>query len=246
MNIRRHISCFATFVLIASLASFGRPANAEPSISASVDYVSAYIWRGMDSHAEDDPAIQPDVTISLPRNWSFDIWASYGIDGGVNSNLDEVDFTIAKSGSFSPFIDWQAGYTYYTFHSVNQDEGVPCESQETFAGVSFPKLPLKPAINMYVDWETGDGVYASLTGTYEFRNAFFKNADPASLSVNLGYSDGPWGTLPGVSDITTSFSNPIKAGKFVITPSLNYSIAPDERVNVDDEIWLAVNVGIEL
>ncbi|MFA6451284.1 MAG: TorF family putative porin [bacterium] len=236
------IGTIAAAALFAAVIATSLPASACVKYAGGeVDYVTSYIWRGMDTNPENDPAIQPAVNFTLPYSLDFGIWASYGFAEGLHTTLDEVDFTISKSGAFSPFIEWTVGHTYYTFPAVDQSAGAPRESNESFVGVSFPKLPLKPAINLYVDYETGDGVYGSLSGTYEFPFGISKSDPPMTLGLNLGYSDGPWGTEPGLGDISATLSAPFKIRGFVLTPSLNYSIAPDERVNTDDEIWLGLN-----
>jgi uncharacterized protein (TIGR02001 family) len=228
--------------LFAVVIATSMPAKAMPKIAeVNVDYVTSYIWRGIDSHPQNDPAIQPGIDLSLPQGWGLNIWASYGFDEGLNSNLDELDFTLSKSGEFTPAIVWTAGHTYYTFPTVDKASGAPAESNESFAGLSFPKLPLQPAVNLYVDWETGNGVYGSVSGSYELPFGISKSDPKMSLGINIGYSDGQWGTRPGLADISTSLSIPIKIHGIILSPSLNYSIAPDERVNADDELWLGLN-----
>ena len=239
----------ALFLLIFVIAGFETAWADEVAAGGSVAYVSRYIWRGQDLLADNDPAIQPSVTFTFSRNVSFNVWGSYGFGGPNEKNeLDELDFTLSYSGALNKLVSYTVGHTYYTFHTGGLEE-----SQETFAGISFPEAPLNPAVTLYGDWgsDVSRGYYLSVTGSKEFR---LGRSQPLTLSLSVGYCDGQWSMEPGISDINIGLSTTKKLGLVTITPSLNYTYVPDKastakgttsppKINTHNEIWMGVTFG---
>ena len=255
----KRVAGIAKASLAVALALFAfagaRPAAAaEIKGSGSIAYVTRYIWRGQDLLWNNDPAIQPSFTFELMKSLSLNIWGSYGFGGPNEKNeLDELDFTLTYSGEINKDISYSVGHSYYTFHVAGPDE-----SQETFGGLSFPNVPLKPSLTLYGDWgsDVSRGYYLLLAGSHEIPLAWgLKDAAPAlTLGLSAGYCDGQWSMEPGVSDLNVGLSLPITEGKFTITPSLTYTFIPHKasgakgetsppKINTQDEIWGGVAFG---
>jgi uncharacterized protein (TIGR02001 family) len=243
------------FIVLSTMSAFftSTPATAAPKMSTSVAYVTRYVWRGQDLLSDNDPAIQPSLTFALPINLSFNIWGSYGFGGASGKNLlNELDFTLSYAGTINKDISYTVGHYYYTFHHLAA--GSPKESQETFAGVSFPNAALKPSITLYGDWgsSVSKGYYLSVAGSRDFKLGIVKKAPSLTLNLSAGYCDGQWRMEPGVSDINLGISTSLTIGKTIVTPAITYTYVPHKgssakgdtvppKINLKDEIWGSLN-----
>ena len=243
---------FAASMLLGSGAA---SAKVGPT-SGTFALVSRYVWRGQDLNPNNDMAFQPSITFSLHDSVSLNVWGSIG-KSGVNQNkgmeLDELDFTLSKSGAFSKDLNWTVGHTYYTFHTLSNDE-----SQETYAGVSLPKVAMKPSVTLYGDWgsDVSRGYYLSVAGSHDIPLAGNKRLPSITMNVSAGYCDGQWSMKPGLSDVNVSFAAPVEMKAFTVTPFITYTYVPDKAssakgqtsppfINTQNELWGGVNFDVK-
>jgi len=86
-------------------------------IDVGTTYVSKYIFRGVDTFANDDGGIQPYVTVTvhpMDTNLAMGFWGSYAGNEG-HENLDEQDYWVTLDKDVSDLVNIGMGYTYYDF-----------------------------------------------------------------------------------------------------------------------------------
>lgn len=204
-------------------------------VDGNATYVSKYIWRGFDLNAA-QPAVQPGLTFGLGDGGaSLGLWGSYNIGSG-NQEFTELDAILDYSSSMSG-VDYSIGYTYYTFPNLT---GAAAKSGEFYAGATLGEVLFSPGLTIYYDHDQGDGVYASLSGGYDFAMI--------SSSLAVGYTGGQWGATAGISDIVLALSSEFEVGKFTLTPSLNYAIIPaGTGINANSsEFWFGIDLAKSL
>ena len=115
-----------------------------PEVSASVDMLSQYVWRGL-ALSRDSVVFQPSMTISY-KGFSANIWGNFDTDernpyGFTNPNRNaakwnETDFTASYSKEVLKNLTLSGGVIYYALDSNNS----LYDSFEVFGGVSY-KFP---------------------------------------------------------------------------------------------------------
>lgn len=257
MRMMRKATGAAMALAFAASALIGTGGAASAKVgptSGTFALVSRYVWRGQDLLQNNDAAFQPSVTFSLKNSLSLNVWGSVGKGGPNDANeLDELDFTLSKSGALNDAVNWTFGHTYYTFHTAGNDE-----SQETFAGLSLPKAAMKPSVTLYGDWggDVSKGYYLNVAGGHDIPLAGNKRVPSITMNVSAGYCDGQWSMKPGLSDVNVSLAAPIALEGFTVTPFVTYTYVPDKAssakgqtsppfINTQNEIWGGVNFDVK-
>jgi hypothetical protein len=211
--------------------------------SGNVTYVSKYIWRGFDLGPADEDAMQGWVTVNWSSGLSASAWGSYSLDS--DAQIDELDYTVGYSARLSEAVSMSAGYTHYTFPSVVSAAEAQTESEEFYAGLSFPKAFMSPSLTVYEDTDAGNGTYIYLSGGTEFTVGEEK-PQPVAFKLGVGYNNGQWAPVSGVTNIDAGLSSTFKSGSVDITPSLNYVINTEDLVNTDNEFWFGIGMNFGL
>ncbi len=115
-----------------------------PEVSASVDMLSQYVFRGV-AYSRGSVVFQPSMTISY-KGVSANIWGNWDTDernpyGSISPNRkaakwNETDFTFSYSREVLKNLTLTAGVVYYALDSNNS----LYDSFEVFGGVSY-KFP---------------------------------------------------------------------------------------------------------
>lgn len=130
----------------ASAAEFGGV-----SVSASVDYVSEYVFRGV-SFA--NTSIQPGVELGF-GGFSAGVWSSSAI--GSNSALagDEIDLYAGYGWNLTEKLSASVGATIFHFPGADGlfsfDSDTLGSTLEVYGGVAYDTL-LAPSFNLYYDF----------------------------------------------------------------------------------------------
>ena len=200
-------------------------------VDGNATYVSKYIWRGFDLNAA-QPAVQPGFAVGLGDSGaSLGLWGSYNIGSTAKQELTELDATLDFSSSVSG-VDYSVGYTYYTFPNLT---GAAAKSGEFYARATLGEVPFGPGLTIYYDHDQGKGLYASLSGGYDF--------SMISSSLALGYNGGQWGAKSGSTDIALGLASEIPVGALTVAPSVNYVLISDTSVNPNSsEFWFGIDV----
>ena len=109
------------------------------SISASIDYVTEYVFRGV---SLEDEAIQPGVEVAV-GDFAVGAWASAGFGSDSQADTDELDLYAGYSFGLTDLISGSVGVTNYIYP----------DSQDTFEfslGGALDTV-LAPSLTAYYD-----------------------------------------------------------------------------------------------
>ena len=87
------------------------------AVSAQVDLVSRYIWRGFDLLPDNHAAIQSSLTIDLGKSgFSLNVWSSFALaQRGVFKYSDEIDLTLEYAFKVAEGWELSAGFIHYGY-----------------------------------------------------------------------------------------------------------------------------------
>lgn len=176
--------------------SITNPSLSNLSISASVEYTTAYMFRG-DKYA--GHSIQPNVELSY-EVLGFDAYVGAWMNAPLESkksrttgelkNLEEVDFYAGLTYSLSILV-LDAGYQYYWYPS---DHDGKCYDSEVYGGITIDTTDilfgfnLNPSVYYYYNFQLEThNIEASLS--YELPIGSFIGLESLTmpLSVNCAY-----------------------------------------------------------
>lgn len=145
---------------------------AETSGSASVDFMSNYVWRGQ--KLSNSLVVQPSTGITY-GGFGANLWANY--DTGTNEH-NETDLTLNFSNSIDK-LSYDVGYIFYALDGSGDDESGN-DTQEIYVTVGYDVI-LSPSLTVYLDFDEGDGAFivASVSHTFEL---------PRKMSADVGAS----------------------------------------------------------
>lgn len=228
------------FILILLLLIFSSaPALAKIGFRSDLSLVSKYIWRGFDTIADDRPAIEPSLTFDFGKSgvW-FNLWSAVAL---ADTDFVEFDLVLGFDRDFSTNFSFSAGIGYFTFPSMDNYPDDNSATPEAYAGITANSLPLSPSLTLYYDFNLGDGVYATLSFTKDFR----MGTRVLNTSFLVGYTDQyrDIEVDPGVSDICLGVSTDFDYRSITLTPSINYVIVPNETINDENEFWVGLTAS---
>jgi hypothetical protein len=130
-------------------------------VSASFDFCTDYVWRGL--VINDDPVFQPSVTVTKTAGQTgllaFNVWGNYDFTDvyGTKSKFSEIDLTASYSLS-SGSLRLETGIIHYTF--PNTASRATTEMYIN-AGYGLKVFPLAFSLGIYYDFDEIDGFYLS-------------------------------------------------------------------------------------
>ena len=200
----------------------------------AVDVMSKYIWRGMESHNK--VAVQTDLSLGY-KGFTIDFWSDYKT--GEESGIDEVDFTLDYTKSFSlkrGEVSLSGGYIYYDI-----DGG---DTQEVYLGAGYNdkilSLPFSLGVTLYRDIDAIHSTYLEITGNTEI----LLNTITVSPYITFGYywydkGKDDWNNLEFGVDTKAPITKSIYAHALV-----SYSIG-NKDLGLDDEFYGGIGAGFE-
>ncbi|MEW6066790.1 MAG: hypothetical protein AB1610_00620 [Nitrospirota bacterium] len=163
--------------------------EAKASGYASVDVMSNYVWRGQ--KLSNGSVIQPSIGITY-GSFDANFWANYDTDPDI-SEINETDLTLTYSLSMDK-LNFAIGYIYYALDGTN-------DTQEIYFSIGYETF-LSPALNVYYDYDEGDGYFVTASIGHAFELATDISLElGASASYNLGNK------VMGTNDEGDKFSN---------------------------------------
>jgi hypothetical protein len=159
---------FAVAMVLTAVFAFN-PINAgavETSGSASVDFMSQYIWRGL--QLSDEIVIQPSVGITY-GGFGANLWTNYDTD---TDEQNETDLTLNYANSIDKF-SYDAGYIYYALDGFD-------DTQEVYLSLAYDVI-LSPSLTIYYDFDEGEGAFIVAAVGHSFEL-------PKGLTLDLGAS----------------------------------------------------------
>ncbi len=241
----KSIKMFSLFVLVSLILLLSKSAMAQ-DISTSVDIVSKYVWRGIES-GSNAPAFQPTVKYTN-GGFTFGLWGSTPISNPVDTAINEIDIFASYSYSFANSSSVSIGLTDYTypskplnnrygnFNNWNKPNGAhTVELNLGYTGTE--SLPIYVTANIYV--------YNVLYSGNYFEAGYTAKCKSTDLSVFAGATAGDKGNSYGIDNF--GFINVgFKASKTVkITDSFSFPIFSQIILNPASEKLFYV-VGISL
>jgi uncharacterized protein (TIGR02001 family) len=135
--------------------------DAKTSVSAGVDFLSGYIWRGMTLN--DSFVVQPSMEVAFPAGISALVWANFDVGdyGGAleGSEFSEVDLALTYTLPVKA-VDLSIGYAQYLYPQAPGDDEsdtaelcVYCE-REVAEGVAV-------GVNAFYDVDQVDDFYVA-------------------------------------------------------------------------------------
>lgn len=132
----------AALAVVAPVAVSTASAQDEVVISASIDYVTEYVFRG---YSLAEGAIQPGVEVSYGGLYGG-IWYSAPVEN-EDLYLDETDFYAGYGFDIAEGVSGDVGVTHYAY-SGSQYDG----TTEIYGGLSFDQ-PFSPSVYGYYDFD---------------------------------------------------------------------------------------------
>ncbi len=226
--------CFLTFVISALFINIFAQ---DFSINTNADFVSRYVWRGL--NLNDQPCIQPYLTAKV-SNFQIGFWGSYGFtninptdpQNAVNSEIDtwmsySVNFpnSISLTAILTDYYYPNGGKKIGNFNNYNNANGPGAHTVEAGLIINGPeKFPISLSGYMNVYNEEGKNVYLQLDYGFEVQ------------STNLGLS---LGTALGSKD------NPYYYGTEKLNV-INFGIKASRQIKITEEYSLPIFISYTL
>lgn len=159
------------------------------SLSANVDFVNRYVWRGL--NIGDAPSAQPSITLSS-KGFSFGLWGAYALANNATAS-DEIDFWASYAFEFENNVgltlmvtDYtfpNSGVKFFNFNNHDDAEGAGAHTVEIGASLSMgEKLPLTLSAYYNVYNDAGNNTY--------FQVDYSTSVNDVSLDLFCGASAG--------------------------------------------------------
>jgi hypothetical protein len=252
------LGCLAC-TLVASLV-FAEESPVSVTLSSSV--TSTYVWNGFDRvesfGLQSGPSVQPRVSVGVVNTGlSVDVGGSFVVND--NSELQETTYGAKVVRQATPVVQVGAGYTYYD-NRVTDVVGVgavPDMNGHEFWGsvVLSSSVGVKPAVTFKYEKPTVDGYdgYGVVVGSLGY-GLPLSGVTVGGAGVDVNWNAGVvYNTgfkvndvervKSGVSAVQFGVSSDVKAGRVVVTPSVNYQVSVEDTVNDENEFWATVGVA---
>ena len=182
---RHHILVVCLFSLLLFWSA--NPVAAEKlGISASLDYFTDYVWRGL--VINDRPVLQPSFTISQEianaGTFSLNFWGNYDLTNanGTKNRLSEIDYTASYSSSSESF-GLEVGIIHYTFPATEDSATTEAYIRAAYA---LDAVPLAFSLAVFYDFDEIEGFY--FLGKIESSITLIPKLS-LDLSFSTGYGD---------------------------------------------------------
>lgn len=234
--------------MAATIADYLAEKDIDASISATMDYYSKYVWRGM--LLDDDNVLQPGVEMAV-GGVTVGFWGSWDVESEDSRSSDEVDgyidysFDLGFLGEDMEMVGMSLGHTWYTFPAGNLN------AQEYYVGLSLDTF-LSPSLTWYHDYSDeasggadGDYVIGSIGYSVPISEEYGISLD---LGQELGYNDGYFIVGEGGYSLTTVGVSLPLSESVSMSASASYSVPfgdleDDGDGNYDNELYYGVGLA---
>lgn len=185
------------------------------SVSASQDFYTKYVWRGM--LLDDDAVSQTELSIST-HGLTLGYWGSSDMQAKDDLASEEQDFYIDYTYELEK-LSLSLGYTHYHFPDGN------AYSEEAYIGFALDSF-LSPSLTVYYDFGDvnnggGEGRYVSLGLSHSFELSGEISLD---LSSSFGYNDELFIDGEGYDIGLSAGLNLQLTENLSVSPNINYSL----------------------
>ncbi len=166
-------------ILLTTVAALGlaaAPASADASYS--LDFASAYVWRGITF--TDGAVWQPSVTASNDSGFAINVWGNLDIDDAndMSGEFNEIDLT-ASYGFGSDAVSAEVGFIEYLFPNTSF-----AGTREVYLSLGFD-VTASPSISVYYDIDEVKDFYANVGVSF---GGDVSDALAWSVDVSAGYA----------------------------------------------------------
>lgn len=238
---KNRIICIALSVCFTIILA-SMPQAVATEVDFEIDYVNRYIWRGFDLNPDNKFVIQPSIDFSFGDSpWSINLWYSHSSE---DKELNELDLTLNYDFASTSDIAVSAGVIHYGWYWVDGFKSKNDTTVETYLTLAWENTCLSPELSFYHDCQNGNGLYAQLALSKEFKLSESQNVE---LESSIGYNQKQWISRSGFSDINARLLIPLEYGDTTITPfaGITWVLLDDVDLNpgVSREYWLGVNLS---
>jgi hypothetical protein len=228
------------------------------AITATVEGVSKYIWRGFDMF-DDSGALLPSVNIDwYDTGINTMVWSAQPLSAD-NKDRTEMRYIVGYTGwlweDTLHVTKFTINWTYYDFVSMPSTER---DAEEIGLQLSWPQAyvdrdsrlvpryyvgKLWPAMSGAVNKDSGGWIH--IFGLdYEFwLFGIGMERQVVCLSTEAVYNDGMFGADHAWSDIVFGIGTTWRDGAWTVKPELKYQVSLEDTVNPDDEIWGGMSIS---
>ena len=166
----------AILLTVITLGLAAAPASAETSYS--LDFSSAYVWRGITF--TDGAVWQPSVTASNDSGFAINVWGNLDIDDAndMSTEFNEVDLT-ASYGFGSGPVSAEVGFIEYLFPNT-----VFAGTREVYLTLGWD-MTASPSVSLYYDIDEVQDFYANVGVSF---GGDVSDALAWSVDVSAGYA----------------------------------------------------------
>lgn len=149
------------FIVLAMVFAGGSAWAADAT--ATLDAMSAYVWRGITFN--DSPVLQPSLDVSK-NGFGFNVWGNYDLDEYYDdypndNEFSEIDLTLYYGFEINK-LEITVGFIEYLF-----PEGAN-GTRELYASLSYPLFDkLSAGFNFFYDIDEVESYYSDVNLTYE-------------------------------------------------------------------------------
>lgn len=174
------------FAVPAAAQDVADPPSDPLSVSAGVDLVSDYRFRGL-SLSDHGVAVQPTITVSHDSGFYLGAWGS-NIDVGPAGGDVELDLFGGYETEIASGTRLDIGFTYYAYPDGDDAFG-PSDYGEATARLSYMLGPVEASGSVAYAWDQAalgdaDNLYLRLGLSSGIPNT------PVTLKASVGHSDG--------------------------------------------------------
>lgn len=236
---------------VSIMGALAAPCFAEDSSpvtgSASVAFVSDYMWRGLNLY--DGTGIQPTAGLEYDTGYGKlggNVWSHLSGEGGSSSSskFTEVDYTLSYAYSISP-VTFKLGHIWYTFPADSDDIEGTAEFFGTIVvddGALGSPFALNPTFSVYEDYDLVEGEYYELGFSHPFDVPSLGDGFNLTPYVSFGFAQNeePVYADDGFVQATFGVSSNLTLGSLAVVPSLNYTAESDK--NATNEFWFGMSI----
>jgi hypothetical protein len=253
MKAVKMMSCAAVVWLVGGTFAF---AEDSPTITASSDFLSKYVWRGQ--LLVDDWVAQTAVSLAY-KGFTASLWGNLCLTDEVDAEGEFTEFDYALDYTAliprQEVFSFSAGTIYYRFPNQVYEPTL-----EVYSGLSAA-VPLAPAVKIFydvadnIDKDNIEGCYVQFSIGHTLEKVASWTED-AYCNLQLGASAG-YGTSgynkgyfavddSALNDLTLSVALPICLGKVTVKPLVGYAtmLDSDIRTATDKSDNLFGGVGL--
>lgn len=230
--------CLRILVLVCTVVYLFCGVSFAAETSFNIDYSNRYIWRGFDLNPDNKFVIQPSVDFTFGESpWSLNLWYSHSNE---NNDLNEIDLTVNYTFPGGKDVEITAGMIHYGWYWVDNFKEENNTTLETFVTFAWKNLDLNPEFSLYHDNKNGNGLYAQLALSKEFK---LSEKQTIELSSSIGYNQKQWINKSGLSDVNLRLSVPLNDGKITPFFAISWPLMKEINPDVAREYWMGLSLS---